>query len=127
MIPIILFAILVIILFALIIYSLMDNENRLYGNVIGAIIAAIMSAMLGQMLLAGVVGDTQMILNGTNATDDMNSSITTTYTYLPYTTTIVDTTTAYLLWFVSSAMFILGIMMIVDALSQKFEARGDDE
>lgn len=57
MIPIILYVILVVAEFTLILYSLYDTSNRLYGNIVMMFLAGILGAFLSSAIQSSVVYD----------------------------------------------------------------------
>jgi hypothetical protein len=99
------------------VYSFVDHDNRVYGNVISAFLSFILSGMLSLYILNGSIGETipaatQKIVNWSGVNQ------TTTYVYANQTVVMQDISLGYVFSFGSVAMFIIMILFIIDARSE---------
>lgn len=101
MMPLSTFNILMTIVVVLVLYSLIDNRNKLYGNIVAAILASIVGTLLAILIYIGAI--------------EVDTGI--------YTS---DTPTAAILILISIAIAIYAFFMIMDA-KEEYERAAREE
>ena len=106
MIPILLAAAMAIAIFVLLLYAAIDNDNRVYGNVVACIIAGILSLVLGSSIAAGGVRD---------------------YTAGGTYYVVQDSVLPWLLGAIGMVAFVVAAFFIVDAVMEHLEPDEEEE
>lgn len=103
----------------LVVYSFIDNENRVFGHIFTAGIAMVLFFLLGSMVLSGNVGDIEVAeLNRTT----VNSTVS--YAYTTVTVPMEYPAIGWVFIFIGVVMLLFVIMAIVEIVREAADNRG---
>lgn len=117
-----LFTILLILDGAFILFSIWDNENRIYGNILASFLASVFSFFLAINQIAGNVGTETIIHNTTitNSTTYLNMSVTMdNWIYARALTTFQDSGFMWLMILVGISMAFITFLYIAELLYER--------
>ena len=123
MIPFIIFVALIIVMVILFIYFMLDNKNRVYGNIVAAFLCALIGGYLGIISMAPVVTATP-ILN-TTSTTTVAGTVTTTFIY--DTPTVTSPSYGYIFFMISAIVMIYTFFMIYEVYGDYKKGEEDAE
>ena len=123
MVPFVIFITLIVVMAVLFIYVMLDNKNRVYGNIVAAFLCALIAGYLGIISIAPVVTSTP-ILN-TTSTTTVNGTVTTSFIY--DTPTVTSPSYGYIFMMISAVVMIYTFFMIYEAYAEFQKGKEDAE
>jgi hypothetical protein len=121
MIPFVIFITLLAIGVILFLYFMLDNKNRIYGNIVAAFLCALVFGYLAIISIAPVVITTPVI--NTTSTTTVNGTVTTSFIY--DTPTVTSSSEGYIFLLISVVVMIYTFLMIYEAYAEN--KRGVEE
>lgn len=120
------FVVLVVIDAVFVLYTAIDNRNRIYANIATAAAAAFLSAYIGLSLINGNIGDTIPVLNTTTVLNaSVVENVTTLYAHTTMTLPQIDPALGLLFIGISVIMgfaaFLLGVEAVKEKVEEEFE------
>ena len=121
MIPFVIFVTLVAIMVILFLYFMLDNKNRVYGNIVAAFLCALIAMYLGIISISPVVVSTPIL----NTTTTSTVAGTTTTTFVYDTPTVTSSSEGYIFLMISAIVMIYTFFMIYEVY-EEYKRGGED-